>query len=369
MVEWLAGNRIQGTSTERTVGTPEVPAVSGGWKEVARTTLGSAGDVLNVSSIPDKRYYMVLSDFQDSGNIQPALRLGNSSLDSSANYRERWSTNGGSDVTQSNTYHVQWVDVTGKTKPIFGVNYIANKSGKEKLGISHIMNNGGNGAGNAPARQESVFKWTGTSLMDILGYNNLGNGDFDTDSEVVILGYDPDDTHTTNFWEPLADINATGSQSSFDTGTFTAKKYLWIQFYWKATFTGAYTTMRVGNTTLDSGSNYAWRWSNNGGSDSTGVNKSDGWYPVSGQGSDSATDYYVFGNMFMVNNASNEKLGICHTNRWDGAGATNANARSEVAVKWANTTNQIDIVGLERAGGGASGNYDTESFIKVWGSD
>ena len=217
---------------------------------------------------------------------------------------------------------------------------------------------------------ETVGKWANTSdainRMDLI---NISTGNFNTNSETVILGWDPDDTHTDNFWEPLADINATGSQSSFNTGAFTAKKYLWIQFYWKATFTGAYTTMRVGNTTLDTGSNYAWRWSNNGGSDSTGTSKSDGWYPVSGQGSDSATDYYVFGNMFIINNAGNEKLGICHTNRWDGAGEGNANARSEVVVKWADTTNQIDIVGLERAGGSASGNYDSSSFIKVWGSN
>ena len=44
MVEWLAGNRIKGTSTERTAGTPAVPAdiTQGGWKEVGRTTIQTA---------------------------------------------------------------------------------------------------------------------------------------------------------------------------------------------------------------------------------------------------------------------------------------------------------------------------------------
>jgi hypothetical protein len=356
MVEWLAGNRIQGTSTERTVGTPEVPAVSGGWKEVARTTLGSAGDVLNVSSIPDKRYYMVLSDFQDSGNIQPALRLGNSSLDSSANYRERWSTNGGSDVTQSNTYHVQWVDVTGKTKPIFGVNYIANKSGKEKLGISHIMNNGGNGAGNAPAKQESVFKWTGTSVMDILGYNNLGNGDYASGSEVVVLGYDPDDTHTDNFWEELANVDLSGGSADLlSSGTITAKKYLWVQAYIEPT-----GTVDIDVTfNNDTGANYARRNNYNGGTDSTNTSQNNL------QWSNNVT-VPQFMNCFIINNSANEKLSIMEQVRQGTAGAGTAPDRYHISGKWANTSSQITEIDITN---GESGSYDTKSFIKVWGAD
>jgi hypothetical protein len=62
MVEWLAGNRIRGTSTERTstTGFNPVTAVAGGWVELGRTTLGSAGDTNSVASLADKRYYMIL---------------------------------------------------------------------------------------------------------------------------------------------------------------------------------------------------------------------------------------------------------------------------------------------------------------------
>ena len=41
-LKWLAGNRIEGTSADRTTGTPAIPATAGGWKELSRTTLGSA---------------------------------------------------------------------------------------------------------------------------------------------------------------------------------------------------------------------------------------------------------------------------------------------------------------------------------------
>ena len=355
MTIYQDSKRIVGTNADR-IGTP---AISGGWKEVARTTLGSAGDDLNVSSIPDKRYYMVLSDFQDSGNIQPALRLGNSSLDSSANYGERWSTDGGSEVTQSNTYHVQWVDVTGKTKPIFGVNYIANKSSQGKLGISHIMNNGGNGADNAPARQESVFKWTGTSVMDILGYNNLGNGDLASGSEVVVLGYDPDDTHTTNFWEELASVELSSAGDNLSSGTITAKKYLWVQVWGKATGGVIRPDFKFNN---DSGNNYATRLSHDGGSDETYASGDAIYADGGGEDWDSGGFY----NMFIINNSSNEKLAIGHYIRNSATGAGTAPDRGEVFGKWANTSAQITEIDCDAI---STGQWATGSFIKVWGSN
>ena len=57
-ITYHAGRRIQGTAADRA----EVPAVSGGWKEVGRTTLGSANQFIDVESLPDKRYYMMLLD-------------------------------------------------------------------------------------------------------------------------------------------------------------------------------------------------------------------------------------------------------------------------------------------------------------------
>ena len=43
MVEWLAGNRIRGTSAEKPALALQSPSV-GGWKELGRTTLGRKGD-------------------------------------------------------------------------------------------------------------------------------------------------------------------------------------------------------------------------------------------------------------------------------------------------------------------------------------
>ena len=60
--------RIVGTNTDRVGSTASLP-VGGvaGWKEVARTTLGSANTDILVSSIPDKKYYMILGYGQGYG--------------------------------------------------------------------------------------------------------------------------------------------------------------------------------------------------------------------------------------------------------------------------------------------------------------
>ena len=46
-ITYHSGKRIQGTSTDATV-------ISGGWKEVGRHKLTTAGDNITVSSLPDR---------------------------------------------------------------------------------------------------------------------------------------------------------------------------------------------------------------------------------------------------------------------------------------------------------------------------
>ena len=365
MVEWLAGNRIRGTSTERTTGTGFNPVPAGvngvgGWKEVGRTTLGSAGDDINISSIPDKRYYMLLLNILNSGNSQPGVRLGNSSLDSGGNYGERWSVNGGTDQPQApNTYHLQWVEGFNPY-PLFGVDYISNKSGEETIGISHLTNPNTAGKGTAPVRQESVFKWTGTSLVDIIGFNNKGSGDFASDSEGVVLGWDPDDTHTDNFWEELASVDLSGGVADTLSASIVDKKYLWIQAYIEGSAT-AEAEFRVGDISLDTGTNYANRYSSDGGSDTLEINDTS----ITGNWTVGA-DVPIFWNIFIINNASNEKLAIVHGARQNTAGAGSAPRRFEIVGKWAETTNQIGIVGFDNVG---TGNFNTNCIMKVWGHD
>jgi len=327
----------------------------GGWVELGRTTLGSASDTITVSSLADKRYYMILSDLQSSGQIEGRFRLGNSSADTGSNYAARYSTNGSADSTATSQSSIFGMD---NNNPLFLTSYIANLSSKEKLGIHHTIGQNTAGA-TAPLRNEVVSKWVNTSNpLDVIQQYNAQSGSFNTNSEVVVLGWDPDDTHTNNFWEELASVNTT-SGDNLSSGTITAKKYLWIQMYMKYTSTGGVLHETFNN---DTGNNYASRDSYDGGADGTSTSAAHIDWDRGVQ------DTYWFINQFIINNASNEKLCIGHQIRIDSTetGSGVAPHRSERVDKWANTSNQITEIDFDNTTAGID---ISNGWLKVWGSD
>ena len=322
----------------------------GGWVELGRTTLGSAGDDIDISGLADKRYYMILgNNIAGGGNSALHFRLGNSSIDTGSNYANRYSANGATDGT-STTSSFLFGTISSSETESFKVGYLSNLSSKEKLWICHDVNRGTAGAANAPNRHELVGKWANTSNpIDFIQGKNLDAGDLGTGSECVVLGWDPADTHTSNFWEELATASGTGS--SLDTGTFTAKKYLWVQCFCDGTSSTNINYQFNGDT----GSNYADRECINGGTDATGINNAN-----TNNLTNTGTGTF-FTNMFIVNNSSNEKLWINHGMQAT-AGASNAPSRRETVGKWTNTSEQITQIV-------ANSSFGTDSIIKVWGSN
>ena len=342
-MSYLDSKRIVGTNTQR--GT--FADVAGGWKELGRS---SGASQLDVSSLADKRYYMVLFH-KPSGNAVYSLRL---NADSGNNYSRRYSNNGGTDTTNTSQSSLFGNNLYFGNYNEFAVAYIANKSDKEKLGIFHAISGQTAGAGNAPSRIEIGSKWVNTS--NAINRIQTQGTMTDANSEMVVLGWDPSDTHTTNFWEELADVSGTNA-TTLSSGTITAKKYLWIQLYCDGNTSGA-PILRFNS---DSGSNYARRYSNNGGADSTSTSE-DAIYPYY---QSNANPKFI--NMFVINNQSNEKLVISHTIEQNTAGAGNVPFRNELVGKWANTSNQITNITFTDISAGSY--FGTSSFIKVWGSN
>ena len=354
-IEWLAGNRLRGTTAELPVSGLAAGSV-GGWVEVGRTTLGSAGDTIDVSSLADKRYYMVLVDGISSGSIDFQQRFGSGgTVDTGSNYSRRQSVNGAADGTSVNRSNID-SSIDGSVNQ-FMVSYIANLSGKEKLVQDQIVEGGASGSGTAPERSETVGKWVNTSNpIDVMRLYNTQAGSYNTNSEVVVLGWDDSDSHTTNFWEELADVSLSSTNTSLDSGTFTAKKYLWVQMYQKG---------MTGNNTLynfnsDTGSNYARRWKIDGGTEFT-TGSTTGLMCHNAVGTQ--TDNFF--NMFIVNNSANEKLVISHSAYTISTGAGSAPSREEHVGKWANTSSQITSIQFDHGGS----NFGIGSSIKVWGSN
>jgi hypothetical protein len=325
----------------------------GGWVELARTTLGSAGDDIDVTGLADKRYLMILCDTINTGGSTNLLSQLNA--DTGTNYAVRESDNGGSDGSGGNRTTMNFTGSSADNQ--FAVGYLSNLSTKEKLLIGWGMGSSTAGAGSAPRRRELNAKYAETTnpITSFKMFNNEA-GSYNTGSEVVVLGWDPADTHTTNFWEELANTNAAGSTENMNTGTFTAKKYLWVQMYLDPD--AAYTSEVIFNS--DSGSNYAYRYSDNGAADASGANQAQ--LSVLGE-----TSTPFFTNLFIINNSANEKLVHWNTVGQSTAGAGTAPIRQEGVGKWANTSSQITRIDVNDVTG--TDTLSTSSQIVVWGSD
>ena len=326
---------------------------AGGWVELGRTTLGSTADTISVASLADKRYLMVLGHCLPSGDIIYNFRLNG---DTGSNYTTRYCDNGaadGTDVSISSAYVAGGPIATQQ----FGVSYLANYSTKEKLCISHAVNQNTAGAGTAPSRREAVTKHAQTTnpISQYTAFNTQA-GDYASGSEVVVLGWDPADTHTTNFWTELASVQGTASSQILSSGTITAKKYLWIQGFAGDNGGGHNSAIQFNN---DTATNYATRRSLDGGADDAS------W--LSQAYAQVGTNSNCFFNYFIINNSANEKLCIGHFAQRSTAGAGTAPARGEFVCKWTNTSAQITEIDLMQQT--TSINWGTDVYMKVWGSN
>ena len=348
----------------------------GGWHEIGRTTLESAGDNITVSGLADKRYYMFLfNDLTEGTRTGAGLRFNS---DAGTNYAHRISDVGGAGAPSTGRTSIGVRSNSYGYDDGFAVGYVSNLTAKEKLIISHF---GGEGAYPnintkiPPRRQETVGKWVPTTASNVINEFTMVNGesgDYKTGTEMVVLGWDQADTHTTNFWEELASAELSSASMRIDSGTFTAKKYLWIQIYNPVKISGGNSYVYFNNVVT--GTTHSGRSNTNGRNPTNQSSQSD-YELTSSNGSiinhdvsASGTGTGMFTNMFMINNASKEKLSIVHSvSGWTNAGSGVAPARFECVGKWANTTDAITSV---QCGSTSVSTYmGAGSTIKVWGSD
>ncbi len=366
MVEYLSGNRIQGSSTSSS----SPPQTS--WKLLARGVYDASDpDSIDTGTFTPKENMMILAHFIHSDQIKPNLRLGYSTIDASDNYAWRGSQNGGTNAPSSASDGHSQNEVTPinhqGSGTIFATGAFTNTSGKEKLGVLHYNYSGTDSA--VGDRSEITFKWANTSnQVNRVEYVNGGTGSFGSGSEVVVIGCDNNESDSgTNFWQQLVD-ETSGSTGDFSV-SFTAKKYLWVQTIGEGDGNNR-TSFRMqfnGNTTSG---DYKFRTQDDGKTASEGTH-GDSYISIadtlgaSGQSGNSGnTQVYV--EQFIVNRETQYALGIHHsaTNQPDTQGGSSVMDRRETVSKFRSTT---PITSIKMTASGDT--FPAGTRIIVWGAD
>lgn len=159
-------------------------------------------------------------------------------------------------------------------------------------------------------------------------------------------------------WGKNGTTTQTVAANTLTTAAFTGTKFNFIAVH-AFHAVAANPHFRVGSTTVDSGSNYAFRRSYNGGADVVAASQAE--FQMSGVASTQDT-FYV---LYSINIDGEEKLFIGFQIRQNSAGAANAPHRRELVGKWANTSNQFDIVQAVAS----TGNISNDSNITALGTD
>lgn len=312
--------------------------------ELGRTTLGSGQSTITVTGLPNKKWLIVLVSLLGQVSAGDLIfNFGNGSVDSGSNYAYRFNDGTGETTQTSKTFGDIGAGALSTTVPKFTVLLVENASAtNEKTAQGLLINQNTAGAANSPGKSKGVFKWTDTTNPIERIQVSLGSGsNMNTGSEVVIIGADPNDSGVTPFFKELARVT-TSSGTTLTTSTFTAKKYMYFTDYMNVDGGGT-RTLRVGNTTIDTGSNYAYRRSYNGGADSTGASAS----TLDDLVFDSVSAGVEFRYGFGINVASQEKLFVGHVVYGSNDGAGNAPRRNEFCGKWTNISNQFNIIGID----------------------
>lgn len=203
--------------------------------------------------------------------------------------------------------------------------------------------------------QPTTAKWNKLWSNDASFNDGTGIGDDTIDSRHYIAGsIDPEHLASTVWgWEELGRTTLGSAADTITVSSLSAKKYLRIMCQLIAS--GAIDSALQFNG--DTGANYAWRISTNGGADSTGT----GSTFVPGQTSATANQFLIF----EATNVSAQAKQVWGEVENDGAsGAGTAPVRREVWAKWHNTSSQISSVSCFNSAGGS---FDTGSEVIVLG--
>lgn len=158
------------------------------WELLGSTTLGSAADVVNVTSFTSRKILMIIINaLATAGTISGLLTFNN---DTASNYARRNSDGGGADATSTAQANINCQPGTAQYDRLV-VMEVSNIAANEKNVRWTAVGANTAGAANAPVRSEGSGKWANTAAqISRADFTNTGTGDFAIGTQMIILGHD-----------------------------------------------------------------------------------------------------------------------------------------------------------------------------------
>ena len=312
------------------------------WERLAHVELSGANATLNSGTFSAYKNLKIEIFDTNSGAYRNEI---NFNSDTGSNYSMNYARIG-TNATESSQSKFK-MGAWAWNGAAYHVLKITNINDKEKLVISETIK-AESGAGNAPNRTEFTGKWanTSSSITSIqitsvasAGAQNVGDGSY-----ITVWGTNP----------------APATADVITVDSLEAKKHLMVQV---KTFTSGGNTKPAMRFNNDSGSNYATRDSQDGGTDATETSVAE--IRLSQDGHGGTVGAFAL-NINVINDASKEKLVTAHTVRSNATGDGTAPARYEIVSKWANTSNAITRVDIINEG---TGDFAEGSEVTVYGTD
>lgn len=157
------------------------------WEEIGRTTLGTAGDTITVSSLPARKYlYILFSATATGGTLDTDFYFNG---DNTTAYRMsyRVATAAGTDTDTGavgNLAFDQGTVASGFSEQ--GRIEMTCISGSRKTGHVHNVRDN---SSSAVSWLDGDFIYTSTSALTSVTFHNGGTGDFAIGSEAIVLGH------------------------------------------------------------------------------------------------------------------------------------------------------------------------------------
>lgn len=157
------------------------------WQKLAAVDLsGGAASTLSSGTIDAKIFLESLYYIDRTTTDQPFMTFNSDTT----SYAERISLNGAADSTQVSQANFEIGNAAVANNPQFGIMYIINVSAEEKLVMQWVSAVNGTGAGTAPRRVEMVAKWDNASSQITELTLGASAGNYDTNTQMMILGTD-----------------------------------------------------------------------------------------------------------------------------------------------------------------------------------